>query len=341
MIAFIISFLLIADLIIVPLANWPAMVVGFFGFDAAKGGFNFIPQGADMMLLAGFAAYSGAGGCINATITNWMRDKGFGMGSVVGYIPSLVGGQTVKLSHTGSVFPITPDNMRKWKLWWKYAGADQYGLWMLGAFIGMGLPSLLYAGFIARGTNISSATIAATLGNTMYSTYGMLLWVLTLFCGLWILFSTQLGIVDGFVRGCTDMIWTGSGYVRAKIQDVRVVYYSLLGLITAWGIGCIAYTVVSDVTGFFLILLGASWAGVNFIFLAGLVLIVNRKFLPKELKPALWREVVVIALLLFFAFFSYNWLFTNASGLAIMPIAMGFFAIFLVWGLASYFMKKK
>ncbi len=97
MIAWIIGFLIVADLFLVPLTQWPALIVGFFGFNAKTGSFMFIPPGADFFLLGGFAAYSGAGGTINATITNWMRDKGFGMGSVVGYIPSLIGGKQIKL----------------------------------------------------------------------------------------------------------------------------------------------------------------------------------------------------------------------------------------------------
>ncbi len=36
------------------------------------------------LLVAAFAAYSGAGGTINAMLTYWLRDKGFGMAGTVG-----------------------------------------------------------------------------------------------------------------------------------------------------------------------------------------------------------------------------------------------------------------
>ena len=74
--------------------------------------------GIDWFLIAAFAASSGAGGVSNAVLTNWYRDKGFGMGSVVGYIPTLFAGREVKLANTGKVFPLTPENRKKWKLWY-------------------------------------------------------------------------------------------------------------------------------------------------------------------------------------------------------------------------------
>jgi hypothetical protein len=234
------------------------------------------------------------------------------------------------------------DNMRKWNIWWKYAGADQYGLWMGGAFIGMGLPALLYAGFIATGTNIGTGAIAATLGQELYKVGGTFLWLLTQICGVWILFSTQLGIVDGFVRATTDMIWTGSKWARERVKDVRIIYYGALSVMTVWGIFCLILTVVTPtITGFGLILMGANWAGVNFIFLGILTLIVNRKFLPKPLQAPLWREIAVVILVLFFGFFVYNTFFNSPTGLGFMPYALVYFAFFLVWGVVAYMRGKK
>ena len=56
----------------------------------SRGFFNsgYFPKGADWVLLGGFAAYSGAGGLGNVWTASWIRDKGFGMGSIVGAIPS-------------------------------------------------------------------------------------------------------------------------------------------------------------------------------------------------------------------------------------------------------------
>ena len=59
----------------------------------------------DWALLAAFASVAGAGGITNSLLSNYVRDKGWGMGARVGVIPSAIGGGRVTLSHTGQVFP--------------------------------------------------------------------------------------------------------------------------------------------------------------------------------------------------------------------------------------------
>ena len=71
------------------------------GYDAPTGTFNFVPADADFFLLAALVAYSGAGGVTNIMLSNWARDKGYGMSGHAGYIPAAVGGKQVELAHTG------------------------------------------------------------------------------------------------------------------------------------------------------------------------------------------------------------------------------------------------
>ncbi|MBC8290186.1 MAG: hypothetical protein H8E37_07700, partial [Planctomycetes bacterium] len=49
-------------------------------------------------LIGAFVGYAGGGGLSNSTYSNYIRDKGWGMGSQVGAIPSAVGGRKVTLS---------------------------------------------------------------------------------------------------------------------------------------------------------------------------------------------------------------------------------------------------
>ena len=56
------------------------------------------------------------------------------------------------------------------------------------------------------------------------------------FLGAWILFKTQLDILEGMVRAVTDILWTGNGRVRAwRGGDVRAVYYGVLAVLVLWG----------------------------------------------------------------------------------------------------------
>src|SRR5262249_12508726 len=78
-------FLVAVNLAFVPLSHWGQTLVGFFSFSG-------LPQPIDWSLIGALAATAGSGGIGNLTVTNWIRDKGFGMGSKVGAIPSAVGG---------------------------------------------------------------------------------------------------------------------------------------------------------------------------------------------------------------------------------------------------------
>lgn len=296
MIAWILIFLLIVGFFFVSFDNWVNVTKGFVSFG------TFAP-GIDWFLVASFAAYAGMGGYANGTISNWMRDKGFAMGGAVGYIPALVGGQKVNLSHTGKIFQITPDNLRKWNEWWRYLNADQVWVWGLGCFLGMGLPALMTLQYVAGAPaeQLSNQwAVAALQAEGMRKAAGNLWFYLTLINGFWILFSTQLGQMEAFVRTVTDILWTGSSAVRNwRGGDVRAVYYGALAVFVIWG--CIAMNLAQP---FILILLGAFISGFNFFVMCIHLLVVNRTLLPKEIRAPLWRELVLGFMALMFGFFT-------------------------------------
>ncbi|MDH7500429.1 MAG: Nramp family divalent metal transporter, partial [candidate division NC10 bacterium] len=154
MVAWIFLFLIVANIIFVPASSSAHTFSGFFKFGA-------LPAGADWLLLGAFAAYSGAGGMGNCFISNWMRDKGYGMGSTVGYIPSAVGGKAVKLSHIGNIFEINAKNLSRWRIWMKYLAVDQYVVWGLGCMLGMYLCVNLAAAIVPAGTRMTGLATGA------------------------------------------------------------------------------------------------------------------------------------------------------------------------------------
>jgi Mn2+/Fe2+ NRAMP family transporter len=287
---------------------WLAALAGFFGFDVRSGSFNFIPPGADWFLIGAFAAYSGAGGVSNLMLSNWARDKGFGMGSVVGFIPAAVGGQKVKLAHTGSTFDSTAENLSRWRGWWRIVAVDQWGVFFAGALLGMGLPAILYVTFIQPGRDIRDLAIAAELAHAVLARGGALLAGMVALMSAWVLFKTQLDNVDGMARALTDILWTGSRRVRnwraaGQGGDVRVLYYTLLAIMVVWGV--IALRMAKPIV---LLQLAANIAGVVMVISALHILYVNVKFLPLELRPPMWRRLCLVAMALFYGFFAYLWL---------------------------------
>jgi hypothetical protein len=297
MICWILAFLLLTGLFLVPPDVW---VTAGAGFLSPLLGSPFFPPGVDWFLLAGFAAYAGAGGTINATFTHWLRDKGFGMSGTVGYVQGIIGGQRVNLSSTGVVFPPSEENLRRWKGWWRYLRADQWYLWTPGCIVGMGLPALTTLTFIPPGTTMGGYGIGAYQAQALAEHYGPVLWFLTLLNSFWILFSTQLGNTEGFARVTTDIFWASNDRTRAwRGGNVRTVYYSALLAFAAWG--CVAIALTDPLT---LILIGANVAAWNLVILSAHTLVVNRKFLPRELRPPLWREAGLALSGLFFLGFA-------------------------------------
>jgi hypothetical protein len=292
------GFILLA-LIFVPGQTWLAVGAGLAGFDLTGGRFDFFPSGADFFLLGALVAYSGAGGVINVTLANWARDKGYGMGERVGFIPAAIGGQKVTLAKTGFIFAPGAEAMRRWSGWWRLVRADQWGVFFVGAILGMVLPAVLYVTFLPRGSDIQGLGISAALANAVGATSGPLLAGAIAFIGAWLLFKTQLDNLEAMVRAMTDILWTGSSRVRAwRGGDVRAVYYTVLGVVVLWGI--IAMRLAQPIV---LLKLGANVAGAVFIFAAPHLLYINTRLLPPHVRPPMWRRVALVLMSIFYGFF--------------------------------------
>jgi hypothetical protein len=286
-------------LVFVPAGTWLAGLVGLAGFDLANARFSLLPAGADFFLIGALVAYSGAGGTANLTLSNWARDKGYGMGERAGYIPAAVGGTHVHLAHTGFTFAPSDTAMRRWHGWWRVVRADQWGVFFTGALLGMLLPALLYVTFIPRGSDIQGLGISAALASSVGAHAGALLGGAIAFLGAWILFKTQLDNFEGMVRAITDILWTGSRRVRTwRGGDVRAVYYTVLVTLVLWGI--FALRLAQPIV---LLKLSANVAGVVLIVASLHLLYVNTRLLPEHVRPPMWRRLALIALALFYGFF--------------------------------------
>ena len=216
-------------------------------------------------VIAGLAAIAGNGGLTNTPISNFTRDQGWGMGHLVGAIPSVVGGQGITLSHVGCVFQVTEEALPRWRRWYLHVVRDQTLAWMLACFIGMGLPAILSVGFLPRGTeckdpyNTASLTakgveertanppsdiLAARVGLTSILSgpkVGRFFWGCTLFCGFLVLITSMASTMDGFIRRWVDVIWTASPKLReldtsyiGKLYFYLLVGYLIIGLSIIW-----------------------------------------------------------------------------------------------------------
>jgi hypothetical protein len=116
--------------------------------------------------------------------------------------------------------------------------------------------------------------------------------------GFWILFSTHLGNTDLLIRTITDVLWMGSPEVRRwRTQSIRRLYYSLLVPYTLFAFFAVRLGAPLDL---FKIL--ANTAGLIMVISSVQIFIVNRRFLPPEVRVP-WREWALLASSLFYLFF--------------------------------------
>ncbi|MFO1022958.1 MAG: Nramp family divalent metal transporter [Planctomycetales bacterium] len=116
-----------------------AMIKGAVNF----GGFPPDETGIEIMALLGAVAFAGAGGTMNLGQSNFIRDKGYGMGKYVGRITSPLTGQAEPVADVGFHFPHTPENQRRFKAWWKAANYEHFFSFFLTCVVCLMLLSLI------------------------------------------------------------------------------------------------------------------------------------------------------------------------------------------------------
>lgn len=280
MIAFIFVFLLAVNILCVPAAIWWQTIRGFFTIRP-------IPADIDFPLLGLFAATAGSGGLGNLAISNWFRDKGFGMGSRVGTISGALSEEASPLQPVGFASSTSPENCRRWTTWWRYARLDQQALWGIGCLLGMFFNVNLAAAIVPPDAQVTGYAVGAFQAHYLAQQFWSGLWILTLINGFWILFSTHLGNTDCLVRTATDILWAASP--KARRFPASRIYAGLLGLLTVWALFAIH---LGSVLQLFTVL--GILASPIMAVAAVQILRINTRFLPREFRPPLWRRAALV-----------------------------------------------
>ena len=201
----------------------------FTGFDLARGQFRSSSRRAPTSFCsARSSAYSGAGGVANIMLANWARDKATGWAGApaTSRRPSAA---ARSISPTAASRSPGREAMRRWHGWWRIVASDQWGVFFIGAMLGMVLPALLYVTFLPRGTDIQGLGISAALAPAIGAQRPPRSAVIVAFPGRVDPVQDAARQLEGMVRAITDMLWTGSRRVRGwRGGDVRAVYYGVL-----------------------------------------------------------------------------------------------------------------
>ncbi|MEM0505512.1 MAG: Nramp family divalent metal transporter [Sulfolobales archaeon] len=276
---------------------WGELATGFVSI-------GYMPKGIDVYLLGGWWGYIGWASAINYLLTNYYRDKGYGMGHLVGYIPAMIGGKKIELSAVGKVFKLTPENLATWKRWEKLVIYDQWLIYATFGVVGMTLPSVMVRSVVPLGTTLPAWAIAAHTANQFGAMWGPVGFYLITFIGLITLWGTQLQWVDMLTRNMTDLLWSTSEGVRKWAKgDVRRVYYTFLVVYVAFAIYVFGAYIATGTAPLIILLLSANIANFGGFFAWYLLWDIDRK-LPKELRMKwyYWPPIILFCIMCCFFF---------------------------------------
>ena len=275
-------------------AAWGALFTDGVGFPVGQ-------EGLGIALLLGALAFAGAGGANNLVQSNYIRDKGMGMGMHMPKIVSPITGHEEAKPSLGYMFPTDAENMRRWRGWWRVANWEQFITFFLIGVLTLVIMAVLAYSTLGVG-RVQEQDLAFLLleGQVLQETvapwFGIAFWVTAVIA----LFTTNLGILDYTSRLIADQfkihaLKDNQYWTESRIYATSVWLMIIMGsLILLAGVD----------QPFLLVVISSSIAGVQMFIYSGLLMMLNRKALPKELRVGGIRLAVLALSFLFFGFLS-------------------------------------
>jgi hypothetical protein len=274
----IILFLVVALLAVVSAQTWadlPASTAE--GFTAE--GFGRVLDLPPALIL-GAVAFAGAGGVHNLIQSNWIRDKGYGMGARIPRLVSPVTGEEQARPSTGYIFPQTEENLSRWRGWWRVANVEQFV-----TFFALGALSIVLMSMIAYttvygqdlGENIDFfRNEGLILGETVGAWFEMFFYI----TGAVSLLAGAMGILD-YVGRCVSDVLKSSYLADSEFWTEGRLYF-----VAVWLLAAINITILLTFSSqpIVLLLAQSSLSGIVMFVYCILLIQLNRKALPDAIK---------------------------------------------------------
>jgi hypothetical protein len=295
----ILAFLGVAIIIATDLSAWTGIVT------KAPQGVANLPGTINEIGIAtilGAIAFAGTGGANNLCQSNYIRDKGMGMGIHIPRIVSPITGEEEARPATGYSFEVNEDNMRRWNGWWKVANQEQLLTFVIIGLLTLIALSVLVASVLPQGKSYGSPEDIAflqeeakVLGDTIAPWFEYFFYI----AGFAVLFSTNISVVDYVSRLTADSLKTGY-LARSDFWSESKIY-----IVVAWII-CIGGSAIiwSGIQPLFLLVIASSGGGVVMFLYSGMLIWLNRRILPEPIKIKGARLIVVAITFAVFAVLS-------------------------------------
>ena len=256
------------------------------------------------LVLSGLV-FAGAGGVNNLAQSNWIRDKGFGMGVYIPRIVSPITGEEVAAPATGSMMRQDAENLRRFRGWWAVANKEQLvSFWFICVFsitiFSMLAYSTVYGRNISGEANLAFIRAEGEALKTLVAPwFGTFFWIF----GALSLVLVALGVIDYISRIVADVLKT------VYLQDSQRWTESRMYFLVVWSTIAAGSTIL--MSGFsqplFLLVVSACLNGMVMFVYSILLIQLNRRGLPPALRVSGLRLGMLMFAVVFYGFFS-GWL---------------------------------
>jgi hypothetical protein len=256
------------------------------------------------LVLSGLV-FAGAGGVNNLAQSNWIRDKGFGMGVYIPRIVSPITGEEIAAPATGSMVRQDAENLRRFKGWWAVANKEQLvSFWFICVFSITVFSTLAYSTVFGQKlsgqANLAFIKAEGEVLKTLVAPwFGTFFWVF----GSLSMILVALGTVDYISRIVADVLKTVYLTTSQKWTESRIYF------LVVWGtIGAGSVILLSGFNQPLLLLVIAACLNGMVMFVYSILLIqLNRRALPPALRVRGMRLGMLMFATVFYGFFA-GWL---------------------------------
>ncbi len=287
-------FIVVAIFVATPAQAWGDFATGFSNFGR-------IPTELGTATVLGAIAFAGAGGTVNLVQSNWIRDKGLGMGARIPRIVSPITGEEEAAPATGYFFPQDEENISRWKGWWRVANWEQFLLFFVLATASIIAFSVLTYSTVPVGeVEAQDFAFIRVEGEAMMEQiapwFGNAFWL----TGTVVLFTTNLAILDHVGRIIADILKVN--WLReSTFWSESKLYFIIIWMEIAFG----SIILLSGLDApLVLLVISAALNGLVMLIYSALLLWLNRRILPGAIRLSSYRLVAMAWAVLFFGYFS-------------------------------------
>ncbi|UAL31643.1 Nramp family divalent metal transporter [Nocardioides rotundus] len=296
MVALIVLFVIYAAVVLLGGEGYAGLGRGFVEVQKIPDGISQIP----IAVLLGAIAFAGAGGVMNLVQSNWARDKGLGMGQRLPRVVSPFTGEETAEPTTGYFFRRDPENMRRWHAWWRVADREQQLTFLLIGGVCLLVFMALTWVTVGVGGEAESFDFIQLQGEALADRQGEWLAITFWLIGSVVLFSTNLTVLDMVARLTADVLKTTTLHDNPRWSESRLYFITVWAMIV---VGSLILLSGVDQPILLLVIASALNGLVMFVY-SVLLLILNRRVLPREIGLKGVRLGAIVWAVVFYGGFS-------------------------------------